>query len=203
MAQLCKTCHSTMRPAIEAEIAAGISLSVLERKYHMTRDALRRHREAHMSPSVVPIRPEKKDGLDEKAVAKTARDRVQSLLEKLEALVERTHDQQRESMLLGASRELRAAIELSAKLTGELRPDSSVNVNVVNLATSEEWQRTRAVILSRLQRHPEALDDVLDGLRQIAGSDATVVDVTPRSDGIRRLPASATVVEGETPGFEA
>jgi hypothetical protein len=54
----------------------------------------------------------------------TARDRVEGLVSKLETLVNRTHDEKRESMLLGASRELRASIELLARLSGELRPEN-------------------------------------------------------------------------------
>jgi phosphotransferase system HPr-like phosphotransfer protein len=173
MAGVCSTCTSSDKAAIEALIASGAGLSKLERQFGITRDALRRHRDRHMSMALTTLRAEQGHSVQIEA---TARDRVENLVAKLEALVERTDSERRESMLLQASRELRGAIELLARLSGELRPDMSVNVAVVNLATSDEWQRTRAVILGRLRQHPEALADVLDGLRSL---DPQVIDVTP------------------------
>jgi hypothetical protein len=70
-------------------------------------------------------------------------------------------------MLLGASRELRASIELLARLSGELRPENQTTVQVLSLSTSDEWVRTRMTILAALQRHPDALADVADALRRI------------------------------------
>lgn len=197
MAGVCATCASEHRGAIEALMVGGQhsrNLSAIERRYGITRDALRRHRDNHLSPTIIAVRQEAER---EVSLALTAKDRVEGLVAKLEALVERTDSEKRESMLLQASRELRGAIELMARLSGELRPENTqVNVAVVNLATSDEWQRTRAVILDRLRRHPAALDDVLAGLRQIAGQTGPVIDVTPRSDPNAGAPASATVLDG-------
>lgn len=171
MAGVCSTCSHAARSAIEAEIAAGVKLSPLERKYHVTRDALRRHRDRHMSGALVPLRAVQQEQAEKQmqavSVALTARERVEGLVSKLEAIVQRTHDEQRETMLLGASRELRASIELLAKLSGELRPENQTTVQVLNLSTSDEWVRTRMAILAALQRHPEALADVAVALRQL------------------------------------
>ena len=171
MAAICSTCSHPARSAIEAEIAAGAGLSPLERKYHVTRDALRRHRDRHMSGAIAALRAvqqEQQEGIASAVGnATTAKDRVEGLVSKLEALVNRTHDEKRESMLLGASRELRASIELLARLSGELRPENQTTVQVLNLSTSDEWVRTRGVILAALQRHPDALADVTDALRLI------------------------------------
>jgi hypothetical protein len=166
---VCATCSHAARSAIEAEIAAGVKLSPLERKYHVTRDALRRHRDRHMSGAIVALRAVQQEQAEKQAaavsVALTAKERVENLVAKLEALVERTDSERRESMLLGASRELRASIELLARLSGELRPENQTTVQVLNLSTSDEWVRTRMAILAALQRHPEALADVANALR--------------------------------------
>jgi hypothetical protein len=166
MAQPCVTCTHENRAAIEAMIAGGAGLSAVERKFHLTRDALRRHRDRHMSASLAAIHEAVSEKvLREVANATTARDRVEGLVAKLEALVERTDSERRESMLLQASRELRGAIELLARLSGELRPENQTTVQVLNLSTSDEWVRTRGAILVALQRHPAALADVTDALR--------------------------------------
>jgi hypothetical protein len=164
MAGYCRTCTSEDKAAIEALIVSGRSLSAVGRQFSMDRDALRRHRDRHMSMALTALRAEQGTAVQ---IETTARDRVEGLVSKLEALVNRTHDEKRESMLLGASRELRASIELLARLSGELRPENQTTVQVLNLSTSEEWVRTRMTILAALQRHPEALADVTDALRRI------------------------------------
>lgn len=164
MAGYCRTCTSEDKAAIEALIVSGRSLSAVGRQFSMDRDALRRHRDRHMSMALTALRAEQGTAVQVEA---TARDRVEGLVSKLEALVNRTHDEKRESMLLGASRELRASIELLARLSGELRPENQTTVQVLNLSTSDEWVRTRMAILAALQRHPDALADVTDALRRI------------------------------------
>lgn len=164
MAGYCRTCTSEDKAAIEALIVSGRSLSAVGRQFSMDRDALRRHRDRHMSMALTALRAEQGTAVQ---IETTARERVEGLVSKLEALVNRTHDEKRESMLLGASRELRASIELLARLSGELRPENQTTVQVLNLSTSEEWVRTRMTILAALQRHPDALADVTDALRRI------------------------------------
>ena len=164
MAGYCRTCTSEDKAAIEALIVSGRSLSAVGRQFSMDRDALRRHRDRHMSMALTALRAEQGTAVQ---IETTARDRVEGLVSKLEALVNRTHDEKRESMLLGASRELRASIELLARLSGELRPENQTTVQVLNLSTSDEWVRTRMTILAALQRHPDALADVTNALRRI------------------------------------
>ena len=49
MAGYCRTCTSEDKAAIEALIVSGRSLSAVGRQFSMDRDALRRHRDRHMS----------------------------------------------------------------------------------------------------------------------------------------------------------
>ncbi len=171
MSRACATCHSPNRAEIEAQIVSGIGLSAIERDFPITRDALRRHRENHMSPTLIAV---KNEHARQSNLAATAADRVASLLGKLEDLVERTHEERRESMLLAASRELRSAIELSAKLDGSLRPENQTTVQVLNLSTSPEWIDVRSRILAALAPYPEARIAVAEALR------GGTPDVTPQ-----------------------
>lgn len=164
MAGACITCRHPERATIESLIAAGKSLASVGRQFHTDRDNLRRHRDRHMSAALASVRAEQGSAV---IAATTARERVEGLVAKLEALVDRTDSERRESMLLGASRELRSAIELLARLSGELRPENQTTVQVLNLSTSEEWVRTRMAILAALQRHPDALADVTTALRML------------------------------------
>ncbi len=165
MAGVCVTCTSPHQAAIEASIASGQNLSVVGRKFSMNRDALRRHRDRHMSRAITALRAEQGAAVQIEA---TARDRVEGLVAKLEALVNRTHDERRESMLLGASRELRASIELLARLSGELRPENQTTVQVLNLSTSGEWVATRQAILDALMPFPDAQVAVASRLRLLS-----------------------------------
>lgn len=172
MSGVCVTCTHPARDMIEAKIVGGVGLSALEREYALSRDALRRHRDRHLSPQVAAVaQVVREEHGKEMVLATSAKTRVEGLVAKLEALVSRTHDEKRESMLLGASRELRASIELLARLSGELRPENQQTIQILNLSTSEEWVRTRMAILGALQRHPEALIDVTTALRLLEGSE--------------------------------
>ena len=171
MAAICSTCTHPERNTIEAELVARIPLSRLARDHGLTRDALRRHRDRHLSPAVAASTAVRDEVERRSGLVTSARERIESLVTKLEALVERTHDEKRESMLLQASRELRASIELAARLSGELRPEASVQVAVVNLSTSPEWQETRTAILDALMPFPQAQIAVAGRLARLTAGD--------------------------------
>lgn len=61
------------------------------------------------------------------------------------------------ALALGAIREARGNLELIARMTGRLKPDTQVNV----LVTSAEWIAMRDRILDALEPYPEALAAVL------------------------------------------
>lgn len=168
MAGTCVTCTHPDRATLEALMGSGMGLSEVGRRFSMNRDALRRHRDRHMSAALTTLRQEQ--GVTLK-VETTARDRVEGLVAKLEALVQRTDDERRESMLLGASRELRASLELLARLSGELRPENQTTIQVLNLSTAPEWVATRKAILGALSPFPDAQFAVIESLRSIGPGD--------------------------------
>ncbi|MGH2652171.1 MAG: hypothetical protein ACRDHK_13295, partial [Actinomycetota bacterium] len=65
--------------------------------------------------------------------------------------------------------ELRKANESFAKVSGVI--DTSPTA-VINLVASPQWIAVRGAILEALQRHPEALEDVLRALRPLQALEA-------------------------------
>lgn len=89
--------------------------------------------------------------------------RAVTLLDRVEALVNHAEDimvaakrDGKASVALQAIREVRETTRLLGSITGELKPEGGVSVNVLNLQTSEEWQRLRGVILAALVPFPDA-----------------------------------------------
>jgi hypothetical protein len=137
---------------------------VIARRYKIGVDALRRHKAAHLSPALVKMALARRT--DESAVAYEATvGRIESLIERLEALLGVAED--RKSLVGGANiaRELRQCLELVAKLRGELdeRPVSQT----INVLSSPEFGRVVATIISTLEPFPEARVAIADKLEAI------------------------------------
>jgi hypothetical protein len=96
---------------------------------------------------------------EEVAQADTLLEQVGDLQERALAILDKAEEAGELRTALGAIREARGNLELLAKLLGELdeRP-------VVNLSVSPEWLELRAVIVTALEPHPEALRAVVGAL---------------------------------------
>ena len=95
----------------------------------------------------------------EMAEADDLLDQVGDLQRRALAILDRAEEAGELRTALSAIREARGNLELLAKLLGELdeRP-------VVNLDVSPEWLELRAVIVTALEPHREALDAVVGAL---------------------------------------
>lgn len=155
----CSVCASGHRKAVDNALAAGKPARQIGKTFHLGERAVQRHRVAHLSPAVVAVMASR----EERGAVRIV-DRLESLLEKVSALVERAEAEGSASMMLAAAREVRAGLELLARLTGELdeRPTTTVNL----LASAEVGQLV-TVLLRALAPFPEAriaAADALDGV---------------------------------------
>lgn len=150
MPPLCTACHHESREALDAALSLGqASLGDLAARFGVTRHALARHRERHLSPALARVAMER-----EEAGARSAMARLETLYGKANRVLELAEQEGKASLSLSAIRELRGLVELLAKLTGEL--DERPQVAVVNLATSPEWVQLRGRLVAALQPYPEA-----------------------------------------------
>lgn len=145
----CKVCSHPDRADIEAAIAGGMSNAEAGRRWGMSREAVRRHKDAHLSPALRAVVAGR-----ESAGAVKALDRLEALYAKASSVLDAAEAEGKASLSLAAIRELRGIVELLARVTGEL--DERPTVQVLNVAASPEWDALRGVVLGALRPFPDA-----------------------------------------------
>jgi hypothetical protein len=154
--QGCTVCSHPEREAIDAGLASGaLSVRTAAARYGLGRSTVGRHRQLHLPPSLIQL-----DQAETARVVETARDRLERLLPRAERLLERAERSKRTRDATMALRELRAAIELLAKLTGELHERSTT----INIVGSAEWAELRQLIGRALLPYPDARRAVVDAV---------------------------------------
>jgi hypothetical protein len=154
----CTVCPHPKRASIDRELVAGTAVRALARDYGVGRDALMRHKAAHISPALERVAQRREVRQDA------------SLLEKLVDLIERTEQMLEQpertgnvaqfAMLL---RELRALHELMGRASGELKPDGPATV--INVLQLPETTRLIQTIREVFADQPARLAVVAERLR--------------------------------------
>ena len=159
MPRVCTVCAHDERAAIERELVGRASIRAIARRYHVGREALTRHRDQGHVP--VPVREaydagELERGSDLMAELRELKLVTRRVLEG--ALAGRIHVGPQElasavrlvdddgevvgmalpKVALQAVKELRATLELEAKLEGEL--DDGDSAVVVEVVYTEDWR---------------------------------------------------------------
>jgi hypothetical protein len=150
----CKVCEHPQRRDIETWLAGGDALRQIGARTGLSKDALSRHKRDHSPMWLASLTASE-------PASGTVRERIEALIARIEAVMADAEVGRRHTVVLAAAKELRASLEVVGRITGELdeRPTT-----VINLATSEEWLRTRTLIIGALRPHPEAAADVVAAL---------------------------------------
>jgi transposase-like protein len=149
LGRLCTVCLHPERKAIDAAIVGGAYYRAVARQFGLTRDSVRRHQENHVSPALVKVAAERQ--------ARSLLQRVQDLVDRTEALLERAEQSGSVVQALAAVRELRGSYELLGRATGELRPDQGVTIN---LMSHPEFVVVQTRLMDVADRHPELLPEM-------------------------------------------
>lgn len=155
----CATCSHPAQEEINAHLITGDwPVTKIAKHYGINESSLRAHKKNHISPAYKAVQEAKA-----KADGRAAIDQVKELIPILKNLLEQAQGRQDANgnfltlpnvgQALSAVRELRATIELLARITGELdeRPTT-----VINILTTEAWLQTRRAIMEALQPYPDA-----------------------------------------------
>ena len=163
MGRACSICDHAERDIIDAALVSGDSYRDIGTAYGVTPSALSRHLRRHVSPALATLQAERVE-----QGAASLLDRVEALIERTERLLRAAEDEGRASAALAAVRELRALLELLGKASGELDTRPQVTVN---LLASPEWIGVRAALFAALQTYPDARAAVAGRLLELeAGS---------------------------------
>jgi hypothetical protein len=136
-----------------------MSLSKVAEKYGISRASLKAHRDNHLSAALQGVKESRLFGPGTKA-----KDRLEAMIQTAETLLAAARKDGNVGQALTAVRELRATVELLAKITGELddRPTT-----VINLLTTPAWVQARQAIVDALAPFPEARLAVANRLQLI------------------------------------
>jgi len=148
-------CSHPKREEIDRALVEGVSAAEISGRYRTLGErAVRRHRSNHLPAKLVMA-----EKAAEVAEADDLLEQVGDLQRRALAILDRAEEAGELRTALSAIREARGNLELLAKLLGELDERPVVNLNV-----SSEWLELRAVIVTALEPHPEAMSAVVGAL---------------------------------------
>jgi len=190
----CTICQHPQRPNIDLAIATGISRRLIAARFKVSADAAWRHGRAHLTPEI-------RAALATKVLAREG-DMRRILLEEGTGVVEvlKAIRGPLFGMFLAAvdlgdakaatalSGRLHESLSLTAKLTGELVPQTGVSIT--NVLLSPDFMQLRAELLRVLARYPEAREEVAAVFRRAWLQAATEVGA-PGPKLIEAVPAHA------------
>ena len=163
----CIICHRPDREAFEHAIAQGKSLREVGRTFDIHHTAVFRHKRDHTPHEIAAL-----NGAHKVQDRGTALARLEALYTTAEKLL--TKALKNDTSVNGqvqVVKEVRACLELIAKMTGELneRP------HTVNLMLAPEWLQVRAALFQALEQHPQALEAVAGRLKALGDNSRELV----------------------------
>jgi len=135
---------------------SGLSVRAIAEEFDIGRMAVQRHRQNHLPHELV-----KSKKLSEMEAADSLVNRIEGLYEKAISLISIAEKDKKFAPAVAAIKEARASLELLAKISGELRTGTTVN-----LTYSPQWTDLRTVLVNTLQAYPEVLDKVVYALEE-------------------------------------
>ena len=134
--QTCTVCTHEAKEAIDQALVAGGSRRTIANQYGLSDAAVGRHRENHLPATLVKAAEAQDEAHGTKLL-----DQVQNLVTEALASVERSKTAGKEREVLGGIREARHSLELTGRITGELRenrdaaPESALDA-IIKLANA-------------------------------------------------------------------
>lgn len=148
MGRVCTICTHPERDRIDAALVSGTAYSAVARQFEVGPESVRRHHDAHLSPSLAAIAARRKE-----AAAADLVGQVRQLVGRADELYEAAVLDGKVTNALAALREMRGSLELLGKATGELDDRPQVTINLMQ---SDEYVAVRSAIFAALMQYPDA-----------------------------------------------
>jgi hypothetical protein len=148
MPRRCSICSHSDHQEIDNELVGGQRYRDISRRHTVTISALARHRESHLSPSLVALQGQVDEAESEQLVPL-----LRKLLQRTLTFLDSAERAKNAGQGLSAIREARACIELQARLTGRLDEKPQITINIM---ASDEWRQLRERLAVILRPFPEA-----------------------------------------------
>ena len=150
MARLCTVCTDPRRDAIDRALTGGQPVRDIARHFApLSRDALHRHLEGHVSPALQRIAARREDGRNI-----TLLERVEAVIDDIAAITTTAREAGANGLQLASIDRMEKMLRMLGALTGELKAGDGPQV-VINIEADPNWLRIRSVILEELDQHPD------------------------------------------------
>jgi hypothetical protein len=157
MTRVCTVCnHPEAFEINEKLIVEGASVRDIAGRYGLEKSTVQRHKD-HIPQLLV-----KASEAQQVADADALLDQVKDLQGRTLDILSRAEDQAEDERALKAVREVRSNIELLARLAGELKEGTTIN-----LTMHPEWIEIRTVLVQVLDSYPAAKQAVADALGEL------------------------------------
>ena len=183
----CTICNHPARPQIDLAIATGLAKRAVATRFGVSRDAVWRHAQAHLSAEMRAALATKllqREGdtrrmlLEEGAGVSEALKAIRGPLFRSFLAAVDNGDTKAAAALSGRLHENLAFV---AKLTGELVPHAGTTIT--NVLLSPDFQRLRTELIRVLARYPEARAEVAAVFRQAGLRAASEMGASPEKKG--------------------
>lgn len=169
MARPCTICQHANRAEIDKAIASGEPIRFVAKQFGIGAAAVQRHKATHITRAMAKAVATR----EAKVVRQSGElldelDAIRAEAKRLGKLAEETGDLKTALMAL---REWARVEEIKAKVQGDI--DEAPRVNVL-VSHASEWAALRTVILGALDRHPEALADVVNAIKSYEARSAAL-----------------------------
>ena len=152
----CTICDHPDVQLINDRMLSGSSIRKIADEFSLGRQSVQRHRHNHLPHELV-----KSKRLAEIEAADSLIDRIESLYDKAIHIMNLAEKDGKYQPAVSAIQQARASLELLAKISGELKTGTTIN-----LTYSPQWVQLRAVLVNTLQEYPEACTKVVHALEE-------------------------------------
>ena len=154
--QTCTVCRNEARETVDQAFVAGEPLRNIAERTGLSTTALHRHKTDHLSATLV-----KASVAQDEAHGSRLLEQVKGLVDEAMASIERSKEAGKEKDVLGGIREARHSLELTGRITGELResrdaaPDTALDAIIKLAAALSEAELRRMARLTPAGQNPE------------------------------------------------
>jgi hypothetical protein len=152
MTRTCTVCRHPERESIEVALVSGTPLRDIAGHPSVSKSALDRHKEAHLSASVVAAKAEH-DALRIGSLL----EETESLLVKISELLRRAEESGDIRTAIAGVREARGCLDLLARLQPQLP----------RALTDEDWEEIRGILSEELRSWPDLRSSISNRLKAL------------------------------------
>ncbi len=156
MGRDCKVCSHEDRNVIDQRLISGTPTRQIADEFGIGRESVNRHKNNHLPAELL-----KSKKLAEITAADSLIVRVEGLYDKALTLLNKAEIDGKWTAATGAIKEARSSLELIAKISGELKTGTTIN-----LTYSPQWTELRQVLITTLEPYPEIRDRVVLALEE-------------------------------------